>query len=229
MHSTNSFPVFFLVLPQHSAASHAAAATRTRTLRNQNFESFYCCAWGADCVTGGDVHSWQFQCTSGIERRDATAGCCRRKSSHSHHPRRLGRMKTVASLQVRAPAAPRPPPPPTPANIHFPARLQGHGRSINDLRFLPSDPNMLLSCSSDESCRLLCGSRHSATCSGGGTATAARCCPSKCTFLWGACLPAAAWTTGADNCFSCRVLATAPHTSRAAFECGHSTVQRYFR
>ncbi len=32
--------------------------------------------------------------------------------------------------------------------------FQGHGRSINDLRFLPSDPNMLLSCSSDESCRL---------------------------------------------------------------------------
>ena len=29
-----------------------------------------------------------------------------------------------------------------------------HGRSITDLRFLPSDPNMLLSCSSDESCRL---------------------------------------------------------------------------
>ncbi len=68
----------------------------------------------------------------------------------------VGRMKAVASLQVRpAPCASRSP---SHSGIShcslLPSSPQGHGRSINDLRFLPSDPNMLLSCSSDESCRL---------------------------------------------------------------------------
>lgn len=73
-------------------------------------ESYYCCAWGADCITGTPLL--------------AVAG--EKAAIRIIH---IGRMKSVACLQ-------------------------GHGRSINDLRFLPSDPNMLLSCSSDESCRL---------------------------------------------------------------------------
>lgn len=35
MRSTNSFPLFFLVPPQHPASSHAATATRTRTLQSR--------------------------------------------------------------------------------------------------------------------------------------------------------------------------------------------------
>jgi len=86
----------------------------------------------------------------------------------------VGRMKAVACLQVQPETKPRNPKPkalnlkpqtpnPNPLAPSAPGPVsppplppppQGHGRSINDLRFLPSDPNMLLSCSSDESCRL---------------------------------------------------------------------------
>jgi hypothetical protein len=142
MHSTNSFPLFFLVPPQHPASSHAATATRTRTLQSRF------------TAAPGVPTALLVACTRGSSSAPliSSAGTPLLAVAGEKAAIRIihvGRMKTVASLQVRAPAAP-----PPPANIHFPARLQGHGRSINDLRFLPSDPNMLLSCSSDESCRL---------------------------------------------------------------------------
>ena len=68
----------------------------------------------------------------------------------------LGRMKSVSCLQVKSHmcAVSHYDLLHAPASLCRVVLLQGHGRSINDLRFLPSDPNMLLSCSSDESCRL---------------------------------------------------------------------------
>jgi WD40 repeat protein len=65
----------------------------------------------------------------------------------------VGRMKSVACLQVCSFAFTNTIPITTAPWLRRRVS-QGHGRSINDLRFLPSDPNMLLSCSSDESCRL---------------------------------------------------------------------------
>ena len=48
MHSTNSFPLFVSV-PRTIVTRRCSYADEDAA------ESFYCCAWGADCITGG-VH-----------------------------------------------------------------------------------------------------------------------------------------------------------------------------
>jgi WD40 repeat protein len=127
--------------------SRAHAATRTRTLRSR-----FTAAPGAPTASQvkRSLQLVHHRTLDAVDRH-AAAGCGGRKGCHPHHPYWPHEIRRLPSSTLMLCVS------------HFVGStasglrrfvLQGHGRSINDLRFLPTDPNMLLSCSSDESCRL---------------------------------------------------------------------------